>query len=287
MASSQTQAPVQEIIQYRFDGQSLEKKTDQLAVEEPLQISIEFPAPDSPATRQVTLAITMRSPGNDEELAAGLLFSEGLIQDKANIINISRDVDSPQPGNTLLVRLAVPLDEKLDRLQRHFFTNSGCGVCGKTSLQALELLHQPQLTADQPRIDATLLCKLPERMRQIQSQFSQTGGTHSVAAFTHSGELLCAREDVGRHNAMDKLLGACLLQGLLPRLRDALVLVSGRGSFELVQKALMADVPVLASVGAPSSLAVQLAQRHHMTLAGFVKPGSFNIYSAAGRIRSS
>lgn len=226
----------------------------------------------------------MRTPGNDRELAAGFLFSERLIKHKNELHDLSRDMESARPDNTLIASITPALEIDPDRLQRHFFTSSSCGVCGKTSLQALELLHQPALMPGHPKMTVTLLQQLPETLRSHQHQFAATGGMHSVAAFSSEGKLLALHEDVGRHNAMDKVLGALLLEDRLSLLKNSMVLVSGRASFELVQKALMADVPLLASIGAPSSLALQLAQRHGMTLVGFLKPDGFNVYSGPERI---
>jgi len=273
------------ITRFRFSKNGQERQNDLLAVEEPLEIILDFPSPPDQRKR-LTLAITMRTPGNDAELAAGFLFSEALIKNKTDILDLSQDAESAHPANTVVASIAPALTIDPDRLQRHFFTSSSCGVCGKTSLQALELLHQPALVPRQPKITATLLQQLPGILRSHQQQFSATGGVHSVAGFSADGKLLALHEDVGRHNAMDKLLGTLLLEDRLSLLKNSVVLVSGRASFELIQKALMADVPFLASIGAPSSLAVQLASRHGMTLAGFLKPDSFNVYSGIERIIS-
>lgn len=258
-------------------------KTDSVIVEEPLEIILDFPS-QTGQRKRLTLAITMRTPGNDQELAAGFLFSEGLIKNKSDILDLSQDTESAHPANTLVASIAPALAIDPDRLQRHFFTSSSCGVCGKTSMQALELLHQPVLASGKPTIASTLLQQLPARLRQQQEQFILTGGVHASALFSPTGELLLLREDVGRHNAMDKLIGTLLLDDQLALAQQSLLLVSGRSSFELVQKALMADVPLLASIGAPSSLALQLANRHGMTLAGFLKADSFNIYCSPERV---
>jgi FdhD protein len=284
VADSSTQAAVQEILRYQFARNQLAKATDHLSVEEPLEIIIDFHKKNSSSPELMTLAITMRTPGHDEELAAGFLFAEGLINTNADICKITRDEESPGPANTIVVTLMDALDIEPDRLQRHFYTNSSCGVCGKTSMRALELLHQPALTPAEPVIRSRTLCQLPLRLREHQQQFANTGGVHAAALFSPAGELLLLREDVGRHNAMDKLIGACALQDRLPMLKESLILVSGRSSFELVQKALMADVPILAAIGAPTSLAVQLAARHDLTLIGFLKADSFNIYHSPERV---
>jgi len=251
---------------------------DSVVMEEPLEIILH-----APGAKPFTLAITMRTPGDDEILAAGFLFTEGLVKTRNDIASLQRDSESTRPDNALIVTLTHKPDIALEQLHRHFFTSSACGVCGKTALQALEMRHRPELLSDKPIISATRLQQLPSQLRQQQEQFSVTGGVHAAALFSPQGELLL-REDVGRHNAMDKLIGSLLLTNQLAMAKESLILVSGRSSFELVQKALMADVPVLASIGAPSSLAVQLAQRHGMTLAGFLKPEGFNVYSGPERI---
>lgn len=274
-------AATQEITRFRHHHNRVEKQTDSLAVEEPLQILLDYPT--AGARERMTLAITMRTPGNDEELAAGFLFSEGLLLHRSQILSIERDNEAPRPDNTVVISLTKAPDTNPDQLLRHFFTNSSCGVCGKTSLQALEMRHRPSLDPAAPHISLTQLQLLPEQLRAQLPQFAATGSMHSAALFSADGQLLALREDVGRHNAMDKLLGTLLLQEALPA-RDKLVLVSGRASFELVQKALMADIGLLAAIGAPTSLAVQLAQRHGMTLVGFLRADSVNIYSAPERV---
>jgi FdhD protein len=274
-----TRFPVTGISRFQSSQTVLEKQQDQLAIEEPLEIILCHPDSDA-----FSLAITMRTPGNDEELACGFLFAEGIIRQAEDIEKIEQDQEAPTPGNTQRVHLSHPLSIKPEQLQRHFFTHSACGVCGKTSIQALEMQHQPRLSTDTPRIPIDLLYQLPDTLLTHQAQFARTGGVHSAALFSASGELLQLREDVGRHNALDKLLGFLLLQGKLDQARSALLLVSGRASFELVQKALMADIPWLIALGAPTSLAMQLAQRHQMTLAGFLKSDSVNVYTGLQRI---
>ena len=281
-----------DLVRHRYADGKITKATDKLAVEEPLEIILDYPKQATCA--RLTLAVTMRTPGlnekqndknrSDEELAAGFLFAEGIIKHKSDILSLARDSEAPRPENTIVVSLTHVPARDPDQLHRHFFTNSACGVCGKTSMQALELLHQPTLTPDTPRIASPMLCALPARLREQQQQFASTGGVHACALFSPQGELLLLREDIGRHNAFDKLIGACVLQQQLDLFKHSVILVSGRASFELVQKALMADVPVLAAIGAPSSLAVQLAQRHNLTLIGFLKAEGFNIYHAPERV---
>jgi FdhD protein len=247
---------------------SVTPEQDLLAVEEPLQIRV----------GERNVAITMRTPGNDAELAAGFLFSEGILQRASQISSIKAG-----PRNIITLTLAGDADIDLDRLERHFYLTSSCGVCGKASIEALENIGCPTLPRGRPRIEPGVIHKLPEILRAKQMVFDRTGGLHAAALFDSSGRLLNVREDVGRHNAVDKLVGSAFLEGNVP-LNDHLLMVSGRASFELVQKALMAGIPVLAAVGAPSSLAVELALRFGMTLAGFVRDRRFNIYSGEARL---
>ena len=242
-----------------------------LAVEEALEIDL--------GAR--SLSITMRTPGHDVELAAGFLFSEGLIRDASQIRSIG-----PAPGgdqNIVTVELADAAHLVGIQPQRNFLMTSACGVCGKSSLEDLKANACPVLPPDDIQVAPELIHSLPGRLRQAQRVFDSTGGLHAAARFNLSAELQSVREDVGRHNALDKLIGAALLGGALP-LRSSLLLVSGRASFELVQKALMAGFPLMAAVGAPSSLAVSTAERSGMTLIGFLKNGRFNVYSGGRRV---
>lgn len=250
-------------------GEASGSEQDLVAVEEPLEIRL----------NGRNLAVTMRTPGNDEELAAGFLRAEGILHESAQITRIS----APEP-NVIEVRVAEdsPLDH--DRLERHFYMSSSCGVCGKASIQAIESAGCPMLARDRPVIAEELIHQLPGELRTRQSVFDRTGGLHAAALFDSGGRLLNLREDVGRHNALDKLIGAAFLDGSLP-LDDHILVVSGRVSFELVQKALMAGIAIMAAVGAPSSLAIEVALRYGMTLAGFVREGRFNIYSGEWRLR--
>ncbi len=241
---------------------------DLLAVEEPLEIRV----------GERNVAITMRTPGNDAELAAGFLFTEGILQQASQISKIV-----PGPRNVITVELASEEGIDLERLERHFYLTSSCGVCGKASIEALETIGCQPLPRERPSIDPGVIHRLPEVLRAKQAVFERTGGLHAAAVFSAGGELLNVREDVGRHNAVDKLAGAAFLKGAVP-LNDHLLLVSGRASFELVQKALMAGIPVLAAVGAPSSLAVELAMRFGMTLLGFVRDNRFNVYCGGWRL---
>ena len=258
-------------------------QNDSLAVEEPLEIRLGFPINDK--IEHKAISITMRTPGDDRELAAGFLFTEGIIKTPDQIAHI-RHCGLPDKEkniqNTVVVELKENIDIDLKRLERNFYTTSSCGVCGKSSIEALHT-GAKKLEARRLKFKAELLHGLPDILRAAQNVFEQTGGLHASALFNINGELEIAREDVGRHNALDKVIGAKFLAGETP-LADKILLVSGRASFELVQKALMAGIPVLAAVGAPSSLAVELAKEFGMTLAGFVRDERFNIYCGGERL---
>lgn len=266
------------------DGAVRRTRDDLLAVEEPLEIRI-VRAEDAgrggdEAARRVS--VTMRTPGADFELAAGFLFGEGLIEGADAIARIRYCTDAQQQYNTVSVHLAPGADWDPALLQRNFYTTSSCGVCGKASIEAVMGTTCPRIVGG-PVVDAALLVALPAKLREAQRVFERTGGLHGAAQFTADGAMVRVREDVGRHNALDKLVGAALLGGELP-LAESIVLVSGRLSFELVQKAARAGVPVLAGVSAPSSLAVALAEQVGMTLAGFVRDPGFNVYAGGERI---
>ena len=250
----------------RIRGEDTEIADDLLAVEEPLGIRIDGR----------NLAITMRTPGQDFELAAGFLFSEGILADRSQIAAIEA------AGNIVNLVLAPGVDVDLSRAERNFYMTSSCGVCGKASIEMLEgccsVLPQHGL-----RAPSSVLHGLPDSLSKAQPVFGRTGGLHAAALFDAAGSLQSLREDVGRHNALDKLIGAEFLGGRLP-LHDRVLLVSGRASFELVQKAVMAGIPLMAAVGAPSSLAVQTALRFGMTLLGFLRGGRFNIYCGESRV---
>jgi FdhD protein len=255
---------------------------DRLATEEPLEIRLRAGG----ATR--TVAITMRTPGNDFELAAGFLFSEGVVTSYRDIAAISfcidRDVDPEQRYNIVNVDLARADMPALGALERHFITTSACGVCGKASIEALQLRGAVPIEGS-AGVDPATLCLLPDRLRAAQGVFAQTGGLHAAALFDLGGEPVALREDVGRHNALDKLIGWSLLERLVP-LQDRIVMVSGRTSYEIVQKALAAGAPVVCAVSAPSSLAVQLARAFNVTLVGFLRGNHFNVYAGEARIRT-
>jgi FdhD protein len=254
----------------RVEGCAASHADDLLAVEEALEIRL--------ANRSLT--ITMRTPGNDFELAAGFLHSEGMIQDISQIRSMGRLSDASDDV------VVVELDGEprgAVQAQRNFVMSSACGVCGKASLQDLEVNACPVLPPDEIQLSPEIIHGLPGILRSAQGIFESTGGLHAAARFDLRGELECLREDVGRHNALDKLVGAALLERRMP-MSSSLLLVSGRASFELVQNALMAGIPVMAAVGAPSSLAVATAERSGMTLIGFLRNGRFNVYSGSHRV---
>lgn len=260
-----------QIIRRRPDG-SLEYQHDELTVEEPLEIRI----------RDKTLATTMRTPGHDEELAAGFLLSEGIVRAGDRIDKFSRPKSARNRDNIIVVDLADGKKVKLNPTQRFGTISSSCGLCGKESIDAIRQ-NFPPIASTAFRIDIETLLSLPEKLRANQSDFARTGGIHAAGIFDAKGNALIVREDIGRHNAVDKVIGRTLLNGKLPLDRHAL-LVSGRASFEIMQKALAAGIPIVASVSAPSSLAMEFARESNQTLAGFLRPPSFNIYSHVERV---
>jgi FdhD protein len=224
----------------------------------------------------------MRTPGHDAELAVGFLFTEGILVEREQVAGVHRC----RAGNVARVELRPGVAVDLTRLERHFYTSSSCGVCGKASLEAVRVQARHRPSADRPAVEAAVIHRLPEALRAAQTVFDRTGGLHASALFDPRGNLLCLHEDVGRHNALDKLIGAQFLAGRTPLL-DSILLVSGRASFELVQKAAVAGIPILAAVGAPSSLAVSLAREHGLTVLGFVRQDRFNIYCGGERLQAS
>lgn len=271
----------------RVDGARRTAQDDALAIEEPLEIRLAFPGRElAKKPEEKSISITMRTPGDDVALALGFLVSEGIIHTAADVDD-ARHCGPPvrEDATSNIVKVTLGAGARFDgaRLERHFYTSSSCGVCGKTSLEAVRsALHAP-LVAGAPRITPQTVHGLPRTLREAQLTFERTGGLHAAGLFDATGRLLLLREDVGRHNAVDKVIGEQLRAGALP-LRDRLLLVSGRASFELVQKAVMAGVAILAAVGAPSSLAVELAREEHLTLLGFVRDGRFNVYTGEERL---
>jgi len=231
--------------------------------------------------------VTMRTPGHDLELALGFLLGEGLVRTALDVLSVKycHQVEKEEEkGNVVRAELAYDLTVDWEKLQRHFYTSSSCGVCGKSSIEAVNLNACNFLPHGQPVFDVKMIHDLPEVLRKQQAVFEHTGGLHAAALFDEQGELIMMREDVGRHNALDKLIGAAAFADMLP-LHNYLIQLSGRASFELVQKAILAGTPLLSAVGAPSSLAVKLAKSAGMTLLGFVRNQRYNIYSGDHRIR--
>jgi len=255
---------------------------DLVAVEEPLEIRIGY-GPEH-ARKEMQLAVTMRTPGHDLELVMGFLFTEGIIQVATEAVSMRHceQVKEEEKGNVVRAELTPALAINEKQWSRHFYVSSSCGVCGKSSIDAVRNTACPVLN---PNLHVTpeTIHHLPDKLRKMQTVFEYTGGLHAAALFDQEGNLLMMREDVGRHNAMDKLIGAALASKMIP-LQNNMVLLSGRVSFELVQKALMAGLPMVAAVGAPSSLAVKLAKVFNMTLIGFVRNQRFNVYSGADRV---
>ena len=259
------------------DNSFASKETeDLLAVEEPLEIRIIYGPEDN--RLQKNISVTMCTPGNDMELATGFLFTEGIITRKEDVLNCI------SPGDNIVIaelRPGISFDPQ--KIERHFYTSSSCGVCGKSSIDAVKNVFCKNGVTDTIMINASVFPKLPDTLRKQQEVFEHTGGLHASALFDLQGSLLLTREDVGRHNALDKLIGAALMEGNIP-LDNHILLLSGRASFELIQKAAMAGIKIVCAVGAPSSLAVELAKETCMTLVGFLRDGRFNIYCGEQRI---
>lgn len=265
-------------VQGLSDNISVDEVLDTVSVEEPLEVRVGFEAKDS--VQQI--AVTMRTPGNDEDLAVGFLFTEGIISSKDDVANVTLDIRCN--GVTVQLHDHVQLDPAV--FSRHSFVASSCGVCGKKTIAAVRVKRQYMCLHDEPVVTAQLIHKLPDILRSQQDNFDYTGGIHASCLFDLDGNLLSIKEDVGRHNALDKLIGAELMAGHLP-LNNRVLMLSGRASFELIQKAAHAGLAFVAAVGAPSSLAVQLAEECDITLLGFVRDGRFNIYSGSHRIKVS
>ena len=261
----------------RISGAGLTIQSDVLAVEDPLEIRLGCDVDGRRVRRAIS--ITMRTPGHDLELAVGFLFTEGIIAAPDQLMRVG----ACGAGNVACVDLVPGLAVDLSRLERNFYAASSCGVCGKASLKAVRVAPKNRLLPGWPDLPAAVVRRLPDKLREAQAVFDRTGGLHAAGLFDAAGNLLALREDVGRHNALDKLIGAQFMAGRTPLLENLLV-VSGRLSFELVQKAAVAGIPILVAVGAPSSLAVSLAREHGLTLLGFVRHDRFNVYTGAERI---
>lgn len=265
-------------------GDGFVARDDVVATEEPLEVRLAYTRPDG-RRAQKSISITMRTPGNDGELAAGFLLTEGIVASADQIDAIGPCGPPAANGLINVVRVDLAADVEVDvaRLERHFYTSSSCGVCGKASLEAVAVQGSHDFHKVALKVSPDVLGALPEKLRARQSVFERTGGLHASGLFDAQGRIDAIREDVGRHNALDKLIGQALLRDELP-LADYGVVVSGRASFELMQKAMMAGISMMAAVGAPSSLAVELAEEFGMTLVGFLKPNRFNVYSRPDRI---
>ncbi len=261
----------------RYEGGNAAAREDWVTVEEPLEIRV----------GAQTLAVTMRTPGHDHDLAAGWLVTEGIVSRPEELVRLEhcRETRSPEEeGNVVIARITAQSGDALDRARRLLLTSSSCGLCGKGSIESIHgrFTAIGGAAATSPEV----LLALPDALRRAQTTFGRTGGLHAAGVFSLSGELLAAREDVGRHNAVDKVVGSLFREGRLP-LSQTILCVSGRTSFEIVQKALAAGIPIVAAVSAPSSLAIDLARESNMALAGFLRGGGFNLYSGDDRVRSA
>jgi len=278
------EGPIKRKAIIKVDGDETKNVFDAIAIEEPLEIRLEY-GPENERQEQ-NLSVTMRTPGHDAELAAGFLFTEGIIKTSDDIAGAEHIVTACTEGkqNVIRVRLKEGFAPNLNNSGRNFYTTSSCGVCGKSSIDAIRTVSASiGFEGDNTVITSEILCKLPGVLKRNQVAFADTGGIHAAALFNVEGDLLLLREDVGRHNALDKLIGAALDMNWVP-LNKTILLLSGRASFELVQKAAIAGIKVIAAIGAPSSLAVELAEEFNITLVGFVKDKRFNIYTASHRI---
>ena len=270
------------ILKYKSDKAN--KIEDLISIEEPLEISIKFK--NHGIWTKNIISITMRTPGNDEDLVRGFLFNEKIIEKNEfieKIESVGEKVGEYKIKNKIIVTLNNSENVDIDKIKRNFLTNSSCGVCGKTSLDSLEIIKKDKVLKSLPKITKETIIKSPSILRDNQSEFSKTGGIHASGLFTSNGEIVSIREDVGRHNALDKLIGYSLNKGILDP-SSQFIACSGRLNFELVQKVLMTNIGILIGVGAPTSLAIDLANKFDITLIGFVKEDSFNVYSNEDRI---
>ena len=269
---------------FKFKSNNLDKFDDHISIEEPLEIIIKYK--DKEIWVEKTISVTMRTPGDDEDLVRGFLFNEKVVE-KIDYIEKIETSGQTSEQYALKNKITVTINNSdnidIDKIKRNFLTNSSCGVCGKSSLDALEIIKKDKILKSNPKISKEVLMNSTNRLRQNQSEFSKTGGIHASGLFTTQGDIVAIKEDVGRHNALDKLIGYALKENLLNNNTQFLA-CSGRLNFDLVQKALMANIGILIGVGAPTSLAIDLANKFDMTLVGFVKGDSFNIYSNKERI---
>ena len=263
----------------KFTSGKLESIEDLISIEEPLEISLEFKEKEKWITK--SLSITMRTPGHDEDLVRGFLFNEQIIRDVKDIENIKSfgdKVGQYNIQNKILVTLNNSQNVNISKIKRDFLTNSSCGVCGKSSLDSLEIIKKTKTPKSNPKLSKEIIINSPSILKKNQSEFAKTGGIHASGLFSSDGSLISLREDVGRHNALDKMIGDSLNKNHLNP-NDQFITCSGRLNFELVQKVLMTNIGIMIGVGAPTSLAIDLANRFDMTLVGFVKEDSFNIYT--------
>jgi FdhD protein len=271
---------VAEIDVNRYSHGTTTFEKDTLAVEEPLGIHLKYGPVNAQTTQSVS--VTMRTPGADKELSVGFLFTEGIIDNASQVAEVTEGTFGE---NTVLVRLTEDAKPVLRNAERNFYTTSSCGVCGKSSIDAIHVTSPFAAHQDNIVTSSDVLLRLPSLLREQQETFNSTGGLHASALFTVEGKFISLKEDVGRHNALDKVIGEAFLQNSLP-LSVTILLLSGRASFELVQKAVMAGIRLIAAIGAPSSLAVELAQEHDVTLVGFLRDERFNVYTHGRRIRT-
>ena len=269
---------------FKFKSENLDNFNDHISIEEPVEIIIKYK--DKEIWVEKTISVTMRTPGDDEDLVRGFLFNEKIIE-KIDYIEKIELTGKPTEQYGLKNKIIVTINNSdnidVDKIKRNFLTSSSCGVCGKSSLDALEIIKKDKILKSNPKISKEVLMSSPKKLRKNQSEFSKTGGIHASGLFTAQGHIVAIKEDVGRHNALDKLIGYSLKENLLDNTSQFLA-CSGRLNFDLVQKALMANIGILIGVGAPTSLAIDLANKFDMTLVGFVKEDSFNIYSNKDRI---
>ena len=269
---------------FKFKSENLDDFNDHISIEEPVEIIIKYK--EKEIWVEKTISVTMRTPGDDEDLVRGFLFNEKIIE-KIDYIEKIELTGKPTEQYGLKNKIIVTINNSdnidVDKIKRNFLTNSSCGVCGKSSLDALEIIKKDKILKSNPKISKEVLMSSPKKLRKNQSEFSKTGGIHASGLFSAQGDIVAIKEDVGRHNALDKLIGYALKENLLDNTSQFLA-CSGRLNFDLVQKALMANIGILIGVGAPTSLAIDLANKFDMTLVGFVKEDSFNIYSNKDRI---
>jgi len=269
----------------KYSSNNFKDIEDLVSIEEPLEISLKYKEKDNWVEQ--TLSITMRTPGNDEDLVRGFLFNEQIVKSLNDIDSIEsygENVGQYKIQNKILATLNNSENVNISKIKRDFLTNSSCGVCGKSSLDALEIIKTTKTNASEPKISKDVIIQSPDILREGQSEFSKTGGIHASGLFNSDGKLIALREDVGRHNALDKLIGCALEKNQFDP-KDQFITCSGRLNFELVQKVLMTDIGIMIGVGAPTSLAIDLANKFDITLIGFVKRDSFNIYTNNKKVK--